>query len=76
MLSRLATREVTRIYQIIASNHALLNLWREENLLKPQKLSKYYDHGCLQKIILHFMYLLTVSMLKTVIFWLEFILSF
>ena len=31
-----------------------------ETLVKHQKISKYYDHGCLQNVLSHFLSLLTV----------------
>ena len=31
-----------------------------ETLVKHQKISKYYDHGCLQNVLSHLMSLLTV----------------
>ena len=30
----------------ITYNHASFHLWREENLVKHQEVSKYYDHDC------------------------------
>ena len=44
VLSRLATREATRIYQFITNNQALFHLWWKKNLVKRQQFSKYYDH--------------------------------
>ena len=46
----------------ITSNHALLYLWRTENLVKYQKFSKYYVHGCLQNFLL-----LLISLIKALI---------
>ena len=36
----------------------------KENLLNYQKVSKYYEHGCLQNFILLFMSLLTTLIVK------------
>ena len=47
-----------------------------ENLAKCLKVSKHYDHGCLQNLLLLFMSLLTVPILRKVMFWLEFTLYF
>ena len=63
-LSHLAAREATRIYQFINNNKASFHLWLEGNLVKHQKLSKYYDHGCLQNFCKTFMSLLTVPTVK------------
>ena len=41
---------------------------RKENLMKHQKVSKYYDHDCLKNIILFYMFLLTAKIVGTVIF--------
>ena len=35
------------------------NLWWKENLLNHQKVTKYYEHDCLQDFLLLFMSLLT-----------------
>ena len=64
MVSRLATREATRIYQIITNNHASFHLWRKENLLNDQKVSKNYEHDCLKDFLLIFISLLTASIVK------------
>ena len=31
----------------ISNNRTLLHLWRKENLIKHQKVSKYYENDCL-----------------------------
>ena len=48
----------------ITNNHTSFYLWRKENLVKHQKVSKYYDCDCLQNIILLFMSLLTGPVVK------------
>ena len=70
---RSATRETTCINQLITNSKASFHLWEKEKLMKHQKFSKYYDYGCLQNFLLHFMSLLTVPTVK---FWLEFTLCF
>ena len=42
-----ATRDANRIY--ITSNLDLFHLWGKENLVKHEKVSKYYDHDCTHK---------------------------
>ena len=61
---------------LISKNRASFHLWRKENLLKHHKVSKYYKSGCLEKFILIFLPLLTARTDETVIFRLEFNLSF
>ena len=40
------------VYTIfITNNHASFHLWWKENLLKYQKVSKYYVHNCSSHII-------------------------
>ena len=34
----------------VTDNHASLHLWQEENLLKSEEVSKYYDHDCTTQI--------------------------
>ena len=63
VLTRLATREVTRIYQSNTKNHPSFYLRWKENVLKCQKVSKYHKRDCLQNVILFFM-----SLLGTLIF--------
>ena len=48
----------------------------KERLVKYNKVPKYCDHDCLQNFLFLFMSLLTAPLLKSVIFWLEFTLSF
>ena len=64
MVSRLATREATRIYPVITNNQASFHLWRKENLLNDQKVSKNYEHDCLKDFLLIFISLLTASIVK------------
>ena len=46
------------------NNHGSLHLWCKENLVKYQKVSKYYDHDSLENFILVFMFLLTALFVK------------
>ena len=43
----------------------IASLRQNENLLKPQKVSKYYEHDCLRKFLLLFMSLLTALIVKS-----------
>ena len=36
----------------ITNNRASFHLGRKENLVKHQKVSKYFDNGCLQNSVL------------------------
>ena len=45
-------------------NQASFHLWWKENLVKHKRFSIYYDHGCLQNFLLHFISLLTVLTVK------------
>ena len=60
----------------VTNNWALFHLWWKEDLVKHQKVSKYYENDCLQNFLLLFMSLLTASIVKTVKFRMEFTLSF
>ena len=60
----MATRKETPVYQFITNNHASIHLWWKENLLNHQKVSKYYEHDCMQKILLLFMALWTALVVK------------
>ena len=40
----------------IINSHALFHLLLEENLVEHQKVSKYYDHDCLQSFVLLLMF--------------------
>ena len=48
----------------ITNNHDSFHLWRQEDFVKHQKVSKYYDRDCLKNFILLFMSLLTDSIVK------------
>ena len=52
----------------ISKKWASFHLWQEENLVKYQKVSIYYENDCLQNFILLFMPLLTAPIVKIVIF--------
>ena len=43
VLTRSASPEATCIYHFIANNHASFHLCEKENLVKHQKVSKYYN---------------------------------
>ena len=47
----------------ITNNYNSFLLWQKENLVKHQKVSKYYDQDCLKNFLLHF-----VSLLRGLIF--------
>ena len=53
----------------ISNNRAWLCLWWKENLLKHQRVSKYYENDCLQNLLLHFMSLLTTRFVKNCHIW-------
>ena len=59
----------------ITINHASFHLWCKKNLVKYQKVLKYYFHDCLQNFLLLFMFLLRTPIV-IFIFWLEFTLPF
>ena len=56
----------------ISNNCPSFRLWWKENLVKQQKVWKYNENDCLQNFVLHFISLLIVKFVKTVIFRLEF----
>ena len=64
VLSRLVTSKTIHMYEFITSNYSSFHLWWKKNLLNYQKVSKYYEHDCLQNFILLFMSLLTVLIVK------------
>ena len=67
VLSRSATREATYIYTVfISNNRASFHFSWKENLVKHQKVSKYYENYFLQNFMLIFMSLL-LQLLKIVI---------
>ena len=49
---------------LISNNRASFHLWQKENLLKHQRVSKYYESDCLQNFLLLFMFLLTAKFVK------------
>ena len=60
----------------IRNNHSSFHLWSKENLVKSQKVSKYYDHDCLQNFLLISTPLLIGPIVKkSNTFWLEFSLT-
>ena len=50
--------------KFIINKHALFHLWQKELLLNHQKVSKYYEHDCLQNFILLFMSLVIALIVK------------
>ena len=48
----------------ISNNRGSFYLWLKENFLKHQKVSEYYESGCLKNFLLHFMSLLTTPIDK------------
>ena len=51
---------------LVTNNHASFHLWWKESLVKHLKVSKYYDHDCLQNFILLFMSLSTVQIVTNI----------
>ena len=49
----------------ITNNHVSFHLRWKELLLKYQKLSKYYDHVCLQNFLFLFLNLVTAPIVKS-----------
>ena len=49
---------------LITNNYTSFDLWWKQNLVKQAKVSKYYDHGCLQNFLLRFMSLSTAPVVK------------
>ena len=60
----------------ITNNKDSFSLRWKENLVKHQKVSKYYDQDCLKNFIFRFMSLLRAPILKKVIFLVEIFLIF
>ena len=53
------------VYTIfISNNRPLFHLWWKENLVKHEKVSKYYEIDCLQNFLFLFMPLLTIKFVK------------
>ena len=48
----------------ISNNRPSFHLWRKENLVKHQKVSKVYENDCLQNFLLLVMSLLTAQFVK------------
>ena len=48
----------------ISNNCPSLHLWWKQNLVKQQKVSKYYEPDCLQNVLFFFMILLTTDSVK------------
>ena len=44
--AKILSRDADYIYQFITNNHASFHLLWKKNLLKHQKVSTYYEHGC------------------------------
>ena len=55
----------------IIGNHDLFHFWGKENLVKHQKVSKYYGQDCLKNFTLQFMTLLRAAVFKTSHFFVE-----
>ena len=52
VLTRLATREATPIYQPITNNYASFHFWLKEKLLIHQNTSNHFQQHCLQNLLL------------------------
>ena len=50
--------------KFISNSRASFHLWWKENLVKHQRVSRYYHYDCLQNLLLYFMSLLTAKCLK------------
>ena len=48
----------------MSNNHPSFHLWRKENLVKHEKVSKYYENNCLQNFLSLFMSLLTAKFVR------------
>ena len=64
VLSHSATCEATRIYQFITNNHASFYFLVKVKFAQPSKVSKYYEHDCLQNLFLVILFLLGVLIVK------------
>ena len=49
----------------ISNNDPSFHLWLKENLVKFQKVSKYYENDCLQIFLLVFISLLIAKFVKS-----------
>ena len=62
----MGTRCATRKYMFFTNNYALFHLWLKENLVKHQRVSKYYDYDFLHNFfLLLLMSLLTAPVVKS-----------
>ena len=50
----------------ISNNHKSFHFWWEENLVKHQKVTKYYKNDCLKKFLSLFMSISTAQVVKNV----------
>ena len=48
----------------VSNNCASFHLWWKENLIKHEKILKYYENDCLQNFLMLFMYLLIAKFAK------------
>ena len=48
----------------ISDNPPSFHLWRKQNLIKHQQVSKYYENDCLENVFLLFFSLLPTKIVK------------
>ena len=60
----------------ITNNKILFHLWRMKNLVKHEKISKYYDQDCLKNILLPFMSSLRAPIFKSSLFLVQIFITF
>ena len=48
----------------MSNNRPSFHLWRRKNLVKHEKVSKYYENDCLQNFLSLFMSLLTAKFVR------------
>ena len=48
----------------MSNNRPSFHLWRRKNLVKHEKVSKYYENDCLQNLLSLFMSLLTAKFVR------------
>ena len=53
----------------ITNNHDSFHLWWQEDFVKRQNVSKYYDQDCMKNSLLLFIPFYQLQLLKIVIFW-------
>ena len=53
------------LYTSLLLNHALFNLWWNENLLNHQEVSKIYEHNCVKNLLFLLMSLSTFLIVKS-----------